>query len=48
MKLKLVLIDAQDTHELPPPLRYFITEGHIDRWVYSPPSCGKVIETVFE
>lgn len=47
MKLKLVLIDAQDSHELPPPLSYFITEGHIDRWVYSPASCGKVIETIF-
>lgn len=48
MKLKLVLIDAEDSHELPPPLKYFITEGHIDRWVYSPPHCGKVIETIFE
>lgn len=47
MKLKLVLIDAQDSHELPPPLSYFITSGHIDRWVYSPPHCGKVIESVF-
>ena len=47
MKLKLVLIDTQDLQELPPPLHYFITEGHIDRWLYSPPGCGKVIETVF-
>lgn len=47
MKLKLVLIDTQDLQELPPPLHYFITEGHIDRWLYSPPNCGKVIETVF-
>ncbi len=47
MKLKLVLIDTQDLQELPPPLHYFITEGHIDRWLYSPPACGKVIETVF-
>ncbi len=48
MKLKLVLIDVEDNHELPPPLPYFITEGHIDRWVYSPPNCGKLIETVFD
>ncbi len=48
MKLKLVLIDAQDSPELPPPLRYFITEGHIDRWQYSPSGCRKVIETVFD
>ena len=47
MKLKLVLIDAQDSVELPPPLKYFITEGHIDRWQYSPDSCRKMIETVF-
>ncbi len=47
MKLKLVLIDAQDSAELPPPLKYFITEGHIDRWQYSPDGCRKVIETVF-
>ncbi len=48
MKLKLVLIDSEDTGECPPPLNYFITEGHIDRWQYSPPGCGKIIETVFE
>lgn len=48
MKLKLVLIDAQDTAELPPPLKYFITEGHIERWRYSPTGCRKVIETVFD
>lgn len=47
MKLKLVLIDSQDPAETPPPLKYFITEGHIDRWQYSPDGCRKVIETVF-
>ncbi len=47
MKLKLVLIDSQDSVELPPPLKYFITEGHIDRWQYSPSGCHKMIETVF-
>lgn len=48
MKLKLVLIDSQDSVELPPPLKYFITEGHIDRWQYSPTGCHKRIETVFD
>ena len=48
MKLKLVLIDSQDTAETPPPIKYFITEGHIDRWQYSPEGCRKVIETVFD
>lgn len=47
MKLKLVLIDTEDGQDHPSALRYFITEGHIDRWLYSPPGCGKVIETVF-
>ncbi len=47
MKLKLVLIDSQDPAGTPPPLKYFITEGHIDRWQYSPDGCRKVIETVF-
>ena len=47
MKLKLVLIDSQDSAELPPPMKYFITEGHIDRWQYSPNGCRKVIESVF-
>ena len=51
MKIKLIIIDAQDTSEYPDPLEYFIdTESvcHIDRWQYSPPSCKRVIETVFE
>ena len=48
MKLKLVLIETQDMQEVPPPLHYFITEGHLDRWRYSPETCGKVVETVFE
>ena len=47
MKLKLILIDAQNTCEAPPPLKYFITQGHLDHWVYSPPGCGKVVETFF-
>lgn len=36
MKLKLILIDAQDAAPTPPsPPRYFLTKGHISRWVYS-------------
>ncbi|MCL2487836.1 MAG: 30S ribosomal protein S1 [Oscillospiraceae bacterium] len=27
--------------------RYFQTSGRIDRWLYSPPDCGKCIESVF-
>lgn len=52
MKMKLVIIDSSDdpaqARRDPAPLRYFITEGHLARWAYSPPGCGRVIETVFE
>ena len=50
MKIKLIIIDSQDTEEYPEQLEYFIdTESvtHIDRWQYSPPNCKKVIESVF-
>ena len=48
MKIKLVLIDAQDAACSPPPLRYFQTEGHISRFLYSPACCARRIETVFD
>lgn len=50
MKIKLIIIDAQDLDVPPAPLEYFIdtdTVTHIDRWQYSPPSCAKRIESVF-
>lgn len=48
MKMKLVIIDAQEAPpEIAPP-RYFITQGHIGHWVYSPAGCPKVIETCFD
>ena len=48
MKLKLVIVDAGDpTPASPSPLHYFITEGPIDRWLYSPAGCEKRIESVF-
>lgn len=49
MKIKLVLIDTMplDQKPAPGPFHYFIESGHIDRFVYSPASCPKVIETVF-
>ena len=47
MKIKLVIVN----HALSQPHRfelwYFITEGHLDRWVYSTPECPKRIETDF-
>ena len=50
MKIKLIIIDAHDTPEITTPLEYFIdteTVTHIDSWLYSPPSCERIIESVF-
>lgn len=48
MKLKLILIDVEDTPQPVAPPQYFITGGHIDTWRYSPPECPKVIGSRFE
>ena len=51
MKVKLVIIDAHPEAEYPETPRYFIDPGsvrHLGVWRYSPPSCPKRIETVFE
>lgn len=47
MKLKLAIVDSfrDEAPVLPPD--YFITEGHIDRFVYSPPECDRYIGTDF-
>ncbi len=47
MKIKLILIDSFGGWSPPKPLRYYQTAGHIDRWVYSTPESGKVVETDF-
>lgn len=47
MKIKLVIVEVFDTPLSPSAPHYFITEGHIDRWRYSPSCCGKQIESVF-
>ena len=51
MKIKLIIIDTRDTMDPIEPIEYFIdTERttHISSWQYSPPSCKKIIETVFK
>ena len=48
MKVKLIIVDSFDADYSPAKLKYFLTEGHIDKWVYSPKSCDKVTETIFE
>ncbi len=48
MKVKLIIIDSffsPDTHL---PIKYFIDNGHIDSWQYSPQACGRIIATEFE
>ena len=48
MKIKLQVIEALPPPSAPEPLRYQITDGVLDRWVYSPPGYEKTpVETVF-
>ncbi len=48
MKIKLVIVDCfQADYPVQPP-EYYITKGHLDRWVYSPAQSSKIIETRFE
>ena len=47
MKVKLILIDAFDEAPRPKALRYFIEDGRLDRWVYSPAGCLRRVESVF-
>ena len=48
MKIKLIIVDSFDAQYPNEPPQYFLSGTHIDRWVYSPAGCGKVIESVFE
>ncbi len=47
MKIKLIIVDSFDAAYPGPPAHYFFTGDHMDRWVYSPAVCPKVIETDF-
>jgi len=47
LKIKLALIDAQDNDQPPAPPEYFITEGPLTYWRYSPEGCSRVIERRF-
>ena len=48
MKIKLIVIDSFSEPLSPPQPRYFITEGHISRFDYSPKGCEKSIYTCFD
>lgn len=47
MKVKLIIIDTFDAPPAITPPRYYLKEGHIDRFVYSPADCDKYICTDF-
>jgi len=47
MKIKLIIIDCFDGEFSAGRFNYYIDRGHLDRWVYSPSGCGKVVESVF-
>lgn len=47
MKVKLIIIDTFEYEYKPAVPNYFIENGHIDKFTYSPKNCDKLIETVF-
>ena len=47
MKVKLIIVDAFDAKYSPEKPRYFIEEGSISRWRYSPENASKLVESVF-
>ena len=50
MKIKLVLIDINQCTNEYEPLHYFVdtnTNSRIERWMYSPSQCSRVIESIF-
>ena len=47
MKVKLIIVDAFDALHEPEPVRYFRLGGHIDRWIYSPPTANRIISSEF-
>lgn len=47
MKVKLIIVDSFDDTRAPIPLQYYITQGNMQEWRYSPDVCNKLIETKF-
>ena len=47
MKVKLVLVDTYRGEGKARDMEYFITDGHMDAWRYSPAGANRVIESVF-
>ncbi len=42
MKIKLSVIQKLTPPNTPTPLSYFITEGQVSHWLYSPPGCKRI------
>jgi len=47
MKIKLIIVDSFPADYPVKQLKYFVEDDHIDHWVYSPPGCERVTETIF-
>ncbi len=47
MKIKLIIVDSFEAGYPNEPVTYYNNSDFIDRWVYSPDSCEKTIETIF-
>lgn len=47
MKIKLIIVSASESTYADNELNYYITQGHIDSWVYSGTSAAKMIRTDF-
>jgi len=47
MKIKLIIVDAFFAEYPLQPLTYYIDSGHIDRWLYSPTTSEKSVESQF-
>lgn len=47
MKIKLIIVDCFDADYPVAAPKYFIRDGHIDSWIYSPAESPKIIESEF-
>lgn len=47
MKVKLIIVDSFPDETAMLPIRYFISDGHIDYWQYSPDCCCRNIGSQF-
>ena len=48
MKVKLAIVDIGDPISKPTPFTYYYDQSYMDRWIYSPDECSRLIEETFE